>query len=232
MESAEDTDAEYAERLARLRGGSGNDDEWTRQFGTTGCVRGSVALRELEERLLGPLLQTPARLWQLDHDEVPADVAAELQQVHGKLARGAAAIGSAFQRQVVLAAARPPWPPLAVAGAAMPWSLQAAVRLWTETLGASFTLAYALPPDHVVLVFAWSDESAHLTAFAIVCRAPQLTRRAVYTAGELDDVAVQWPSGEAPADGSDRGAVAFTRSLLTYVGAGHCESRLARVIPD
>ncbi len=241
-DSADENDKEYAIKLAMAAEAAPRLARLTAAYGEGGALRAADALPRLHDEVLAPLQRHRQRfLVPLALAVLPAvaQVQATIRVMHAKL-RASVPGGSAFQRSVFGAAARPPWPaaqgPPAPAAPPAHWTLQAAMDMWQREIGASLLLVYVYPAAiaQTGLVFGWQTANMDIVALVVLCqqRLPTAERGGpakpqVFTAAELTDVQVQWPAGEAPEDRSDRGAVSVWNTPLTYVGAAFCDAQFA-----
>ena len=229
---ADDSDAEYAFRRRQIlaaRDASGVTSD--------GGLRPADALARMQRDVLNPALAAPrGTVWATPAASValrtPAfeQALASIRLLHALLA-GPQRVGSPFQRTVLAAAARPPWP--ATTERTVPWTMRAAVEHWERELGCAFVLAYVYPAPqaNTALLFEWqADEAGSPDAACLVVLCAPLvaagTRAAIFMRMDLYDVDVQWPEGAALRE-DESGIVAAWRTPLSYVTAAFADSALS-----
>jgi len=233
-EDAEDTDAEYAERLAKLRLKLGQEPAHS-------GLGARQALPRLWTEALAPMRARAATRepfvapgLALGIKRLPKVVTAstEIRLLHALLGRAQLLTGgSPFQRDMARAAARPPWPPLAAPQPGL--ALAHMMAHWEAALGASVVLVYAYPAQAALaLVLEWqTDEvtSSEAVGLVVLCRqtAPAAASAGgsqIYQRTELQDVDVRFPLGTgtaAPEDHAvDRGATHVWRTPVFYESCG------------
>ncbi len=244
----EDNDEEYALRLQLLRRqGRAPPIDGLRKA----CVSMRAALTQLPPTPVVPavLITDEHALLALYDSLLFSGTQASLLALHCKLpATSPPTGGDPFQQSVCKAAARPPWPGAATGRGDTGWTLREAVNLWEIELGAMLEAVYVCAP-HVVLVFDWpvANEGIAFEPYALAVVTSTATGVAVAPGATgvgpvavdtvfarvelLEEVPLLYSSGQAPEDGSDKGAVQLCfHTRLRYVTSAWVPQALASVI--